>query len=75
MSGGGSQFGQAASYDQSMAGSDEALHVTETRTQIPAVAPSSAESDNPRGLLQTIMRSAKDDLKIVGNVFKHLTGA
>jgi len=29
----------------------------------------------PQGLLQTLVRSAKDDLKIVGNVFKHLTGA
>jgi hypothetical protein len=28
----------------------------------------------PQGLLQTLVRSAKDDLKIVGNVFKHLTG-
>ena len=32
------------------------------------------EEPPPHGLLQTLVRSAKDDLKIVGNVFKHLTG-
>ena len=44
----------------------------------PAPAPSGGldqGQDIPKGLLQTIMRSAKDDLKIVGNVFKHLTGS
>lgn len=35
----------------------------------------SVESENPKGILQTIMRSAQDDFKIVGNVFKHLTGS
>jgi hypothetical protein len=38
------------------------------------MAAGEGEEPPPHGLLQTLVRSAKDDLKIVGNVFKHLTG-
>jgi hypothetical protein len=52
------------------------IRAAKLRDQVPANKPEGEqEGQDPKGLFQTIMRSAHDDFKIMGNVFKHLTGA
>ena len=47
------------------------------RDQMPATVPSKPDTneEGQGGILQTIMRTAKDDISLVSNVLKHLTGS
>ena len=54
---------------------EESIYGRSAKVKDQVVSASGEGSEQPKGLLQTIMRSAQDDFKIVGNVFKHLTGS